>query len=65
MTHNERQIGIIKTSARSELRVSRGEFKISFREWFKDRATGEMRPGRDGLEFPVSVAGEVVAALAK
>jgi hypothetical protein len=65
MHDGEQLIATIRKSDHLELRITRVRFKTCFREWYRDRATGEMLPGQDGLEFPVAVAGEIIAALAK
>src|SRR5277367_3462605 len=52
---SDRLIATVRKNAREEIRVTRGDFKghdiVGLRVWFEDRASGEMRPGKDGLAF--------------
>src|SRR5580704_16111244 len=64
---DDRLIATIKKNSREEIRVTRGDFKghdiVGLRVWFEDRASGEMRPGKDGLAFRAEFVDEIIEAL--
>src|ERR1700729_1661366 len=64
---NERLLATVRKNAREEIRVTRGDFKghdiVGLRVWFEDRASGEMRPGKDGLAFRAELVDEIIEAL--
>ena len=64
---NDRLLATVRKNAREEIRVTRGDFKghdiVGLRVWFEDRASGEMRPGKDGLAFRAELVDEIIEAL--
>ena len=64
---NDRLLATVRKNAREEIRVTRGDFKghdiVGLRVWFEDRASGEMRPGKDGLAFRAELVDELIEGL--